>query len=44
MLMNAFKTMIGSVLKVMALIIAWCIELVGKILFKISEVIKSNLK
>ena len=44
MLANAFKRMIGSIIKVLALFLAWCIELLGKILFKISEIIKNNAK
>ncbi len=44
MLANAFKGMIASIFKVLALFIAWCIELAGKILFKIAEIIKNNAK
>ena len=41
---TAFKTLLGSILKFLVLVIAWCIELVGKVLLKISEVIKNNAK
>ena len=44
MLANALKSLIGMIFKVLALFVAWCVELAGKILFKIAEIIKNNAK
>lgn len=42
MLMQALKKLLGAILKVIALVFAWLCELLGKILFKISEIVKNK--
>lgn len=44
MLQGAIKTLFTTVLKILALFIAWIIELAGKFLFWLSEQIKRNAK
>lgn len=44
MLQRAVKTLLGAVLKIVTLVIAWVFEIAGKIFFWISEQIKRNAK
>jgi hypothetical protein len=44
MLQGAFKSLLGTVLKIAALVIAWFFEIFGKIFIWISEQIKRNAK
>jgi hypothetical protein len=44
MLLEGFKKVIATILKMIVLVLAWCFELVGKLFLKVSEVIKNNSK
>jgi hypothetical protein len=44
MLQAAVRTLLSTMLKIIALIIAWVLEMGGKILFWLSEQIKRNAK
>ena len=44
MLQGSVRTLLGSMLKFIALVIAWILEMGGKILFWLSEQIKRNAK
>jgi len=44
MLQGAIRTFLSTVLKIIALVIAWVLEMGGKILFWLSEQIKRNTK
>jgi hypothetical protein len=44
LLQQAIKTLCTTAVKILFLVFAWCCELAGKVLFKISEVVKSNTK
>jgi len=44
MLQGAVKTLIATAIKILALSIAWVLEMGGKILFKLSDMIKNNAK
>jgi hypothetical protein len=44
MLQGATKTLLATIVKIVALIIAWILEMIGKIFFWLSEQIKRNAK
>jgi len=44
MLQGAVRTLFATVLKILALVLAWLFEIAGKTLFWLSEQIKRNAK
>lgn len=44
MLQQAIKALCTTAVKIIFLVFAWCCELAGKVLFKISEMVKNYTK
>lgn len=44
MLQHAIKAFIATAIKIVALTVAWFLEIAGKILFKMSDMIKHRAK
>lgn len=44
MLQQAIKALCTTVIKIVALIVAWLLEISGKVLFRLSDMIKNNAK
>jgi hypothetical protein len=44
LLQQAIKAVCAAVIKMVALVVAWLFEIGGKVLFKLSDMIKNNAK